>query len=624
MTIINDNKVVVYTYEELKRVLEENNLYNYVYLGANITLKGSIKISNNKTSITIDGTYNGVRYTYEQMKSAVATDNIWISSNMIKLVTVQNINVYGNNYYGIIYVPDNSMYSEVVIEYNNVSYTGPQITFHPQGLSRYINCNIDIVEGRTSPINEVAECNKIEIGGKTTINTDSSVATFWFRNSKPYLYILPNAEVITNCVNNYLFYGVFDLDLQVKENARFTITCLTGMGYAGYATGNVVIEKNAYLKVIQTGINGGYPTWYHQGNFIVEKNATLIIMRTYNSLRSTNYNLQFINKNSFILNNPKKIILYNKNTNVLYGQNTTFDFNFSRINLWINSASLDVAGSLLDIPNYFWYKDNGISNIKGTFTGNTTTISSNNFTTEELSNLYPLTNFNLTGKKSISIGTMKLVLNSISDETTILSGITEANAEVKIAINSTNTTVLSDTNGNFSLPLENPLPIGTKIECISNIKNSFIYKTKIAIITYEGEIVITSAPSVIKFKTIPYNTNPVLCSRENNIPIILTDTRLNGGKYSLYAKIDHDLRSQEGCVLTNSLVFVAPDKTITPLTSNSFLIYKGQKNSDGIQTHEITWPDDEGIILRVNNEPLRVGEKYIATITWSIKEDEAP
>ena len=180
----------------------------------------------------------------------------------------------------------------------------------------------------------------------------------------------------------------------------------------------------------------------------------------------------------------------------------------------------------------------------------------------------------------------------------------------------------SDTNGNFSLTLENPLPIGTKIEYISNIKNSFIYKTRTVIVTYKGEIVITSAPSVIKFKTIPYNTNPVLCSRENNSPIILTDTRLNGGKYSLYAKIDHDLISQKGYVLTNSLVFVAPDKTITPLTSDSFLIYKGEKNSDGTQTHEITWPDDEGIILRVNNEPLRVGEKYIATITWNIKEDE--
>ncbi len=620
MTIINENTVVVYTYEELKSVLEENNLYNYVYFGANITLKGSIKIAT-KTSIIIDGTYDGVRYTYEEMKSAAATDSIWVSSNSIKLVKVQNINVYGNNYYGIIYVPDNAQYNKVVIEYNNVSYTGPQITFHPQGLSRYINCDIDIVTGRTSPVNEVAECNKIEIGGKTTINTVSPIATFWFRNSKPYLYILPNADVVINCVNNYLFYGVFDLDFRVQENAKVVVTCKTGMGYATYATGNVLIDKNAYLKIEQTGLEGGYPTWYHQGPFVVNEGATLIMMRTYDSLGSTNYNLQFINTNSFILNNPKKILLYNKTANALYGQNTAFNFNFSRINLWINSKNLDVAGSLSDMPDYYWYKDNALANIKGTFTGNTTSISSNNFTSEEILNLFPLTDFNLTQKKCISIGTMKLVLNSISDESTIVSGMTEANADVKITINSISKIVVADANGNFSLPLENTLPIGTKIETIANIKNSFIYRTKVVTIIYKGEIVITSAPSIIKFKTIPYKTEPILCSRQTNSPIVITDTRINGGKYSLYAKINHNLISKNGYVLTDSLVFVAPDKTITPLTSDSFLVYKGEKNSQDAQTYEITWPNDEGIILSVNNEPIRVGEKYTATITWSIKEE---
>ncbi len=619
MTIINDNTVVVVTYEELKSTLEENNPYNYIYFGANITLKGSIKIASTKTSLIIDGTYNDVRHTYEEMKSTTATDSIWVSSNTIKSVKLQNINVYGNNYYGIIYVPDNAQYRNVVIEYNNVNYTGPQITFHPQGLSRYIDCNIDIVTGRTSPVNEVAECNKIEIGGKTIINTVSPIATFWFRNSKPYLYILPNAKVVTNCVNNYLFYGVFDLDFQVQENAKFTVTCKTGMGYATYATGNVLIDKNAYLKIEQTGLEGGYPTWYHQGPFVVNEEATLIIMRTYNSLGSTNYNLQFINSNSFTLNNPKKVILYNKTANVLYGQNTTFNFSFSRINLWINSKNLDIAGSLSDMPNYYWSKDKAISNIKGAFTGNTTTITSNNFTAEEIANLYPLSNFNLTGKKCISIGTMNLILNSISDESTTVSGITEANADVKITINSISKTITADEKGNFSLPLENPLPIGTTIETISNIKNSFIYKTKTITIIYEGEIVITSAPNIIKFKTTPYHTNPILCSRETNSPIILTDTRINGRKYRLYVKIDHNLISKNGYILTDSLVFVAKDKTITPLTSNLFLVYQGEKNVDGTQTNEITWPDNEGIILRINNEPLHVGEKYTTTITWVIE-----
>lgn len=47
-TIINDTSVVVFTSEELKTVLEQNNNYTQIYFGANITLTSGINIANTK------------------------------------------------------------------------------------------------------------------------------------------------------------------------------------------------------------------------------------------------------------------------------------------------------------------------------------------------------------------------------------------------------------------------------------------------------------------------------------------------------------------------------------------------------------------------------------------------
>ena len=64
MQIIDDNTVVVYSSNELKQVLSEANNYNYVYLGNDISLESGFTINANKINVTIDGTYNNVKYTY--------------------------------------------------------------------------------------------------------------------------------------------------------------------------------------------------------------------------------------------------------------------------------------------------------------------------------------------------------------------------------------------------------------------------------------------------------------------------------------------------------------------------------------------------------------------------------
>ena len=68
MIIINQNTVVVFTSSELKEALENDNGYTYIYLGSDITLSSGIAISNKKSEVIIDGTYNNVIYNYIDQK----------------------------------------------------------------------------------------------------------------------------------------------------------------------------------------------------------------------------------------------------------------------------------------------------------------------------------------------------------------------------------------------------------------------------------------------------------------------------------------------------------------------------------------------------------------------------
>ena len=87
MTIINDTTVVVFSSEELKTVLESDNSYTYIYFESNISLKSGIKIASTKANIIIDGTYNGVTYNFEDMKT-LNTGDVNISAVLFVTVIV--------------------------------------------------------------------------------------------------------------------------------------------------------------------------------------------------------------------------------------------------------------------------------------------------------------------------------------------------------------------------------------------------------------------------------------------------------------------------------------------------------------------------------------------------------
>lgn len=94
MEILDEKTVVVFTSAELKEVLEGNNGYTFIYFGADITLLSGITLSNTKTNITLDGTYQNITHQFTDQKSTSAAQTIQASPQN-QLITIQNLHIIG-------------------------------------------------------------------------------------------------------------------------------------------------------------------------------------------------------------------------------------------------------------------------------------------------------------------------------------------------------------------------------------------------------------------------------------------------------------------------------------------------------------------------------------------------
>ena len=102
-------------------------------------------------------------------------------------------------------------------------------------------------------------------------------------------------------------------------------------------------------------------------------------------------------------------ILQNKNHQytfiilvVLIILSTYFSFKFTRINMWIYALDYTLACLLDDAPALYWFKENIPAKITGVLNKDTTTITSHNFTDDELNSLPDINSFSLQNKKILT------------------------------------------------------------------------------------------------------------------------------------------------------------------------------------------------------------------------------
>lgn len=155
--VLDSIKVVVYFCLELKEVLSNGDTYSYICLGSDVVMDGAIAIVKDKVSLTIDETYEGVTHQLGDKLSLCSFDIIYITNATTAKVEVCYITIVGHNYYGVIFVSENTAYRQCVIVYQNVTYTGPQI--------RFLDVHVHALDDSLTAGGEIAECRQIEIGG---------------------------------------------------------------------------------------------------------------------------------------------------------------------------------------------------------------------------------------------------------------------------------------------------------------------------------------------------------------------------------------------------------------------------------------------------------------------------
>ena len=623
MNIINKKTVSVSTSNELKDVLENNNDYEYIYLEADITLKSGIAVNSKKKKITIDGTYLNTMHTLTGMDSSIETDTISTTA-LTKEVRIINMKIINSNIYGIIDVPIDDSYEEIVTIYDNIIFNGTQLSFNPYGTVKITNSTITIEDTNGVKCQEVCDAERIIIGGKTNISSSAtSYPLFSFKSDSinPSIIFLCKSNIILSTDARELMIGTNKLNFTILHDTKVHLT--TGNGFApllGYGANNVLIEERASFIFIEKN-HQRVPMWAIFGNLTMKEDSELQIINSYDSTPSDNYNIYFKGTDCKInLYNPKNLTMYTKNANVIYTDNPlTYYISCSRINMWQDSTQLSSAGDINNLPDYSWYKDNGLLIIEGTITSSLTSITKYNITTSELAKLPNIGNFAFQNRKQLSIGTTNMNIHPINSNKNTISGHTDSFADVLIKYNGNSEIVNADDNGLFEYNIPSSIPDNTSIELTANVSGSFIYGTRTVTTPFTGELTLLDVNPSIDFSNVPIN-NTYIFPKTSELKTKIVDSRLDSSDWKLYAYIDNPLTSSNGFILDSALVFKKFDNEIIILTSNPTIVFTGTNNGGNVSFKELNWSTEKGPLLDLTNDALEANEEYFSTINFSIEE----
>ena len=616
--IIDNSTVVVTTNDELKQVLSEDNGYEYVYLGSDINATSGFVINSNKVKIVIDGTYNNTKYTYTNNLSSEET--VIKASTTNKRIILKNMNIVSSHGYGVIYVPSHPNYSNVVVEYNNIKFSGIELSQNYYGTTKIIDSVLEVKDTNNVSAQRACNSNRILIDGNTTITSDSNTNTiFFFNDVIPSLVkIMPNSRVSIT-TNREFMNGTNRLDLIVGHGAEFLLT--TGNGFAittTHGARNVLIEEMANFTFIEKS-HQRVPMWNVFGDFKVLEGASISVINTYMTTPSDNYNIYFKGTNQkFVLDNPKYVNIYTKNANVVYTNNPVdFVFSFSRINMWIYALDYTSACNLDDTPAFYWYKENTPAKITGVLNQDSTTVTSHNFTDTELSSISDINSFTLQNKKILTIGMVKINVHPITDSTAKISGHTMPYTNVKIEYDNKNLTVISDENGLFEKNIDSVIPDNTRIK-ITTCLNSCFTERRVTT-PFVGELTLLKVTENIPFSVIPSSINPIILPKKNETVVTVVDSRVNSTNWKLYLNYTNPMIEATGKVLIDSLFFKKFNNEEIALKTNRKLIYESNDNGGGVNVSNITFSVDKGLFLKPSKDLLE-DEDYSTLIVWSVEE----
>ena len=575
-------------------------------------------INKNKNMVTIDGTYKNVKYTYTNFLSLEA-DVIKVSTTNKKVI-LKNMNIISSHGYGVVFVPSHPNYSHVVVEYNNINFSGIELSQNYYGTTKIIDSVIEVKDTNGVSAQRVCDSNRIIIDGTSTITSKSSTNTVFFLNDviPSSVKIMPNSQVSITTDKEFM-NGTNRLDLIVGHGAEFLL--ITGNGFAKTTTHgarNVLIEEMSNFTFIEKS-HQRIPMWNVFGDFIVKEGASLSVLNTFMTTPSDNYNIYFKGTNlKFILDNPKFVKIYTKNANVIYTNNPVdFSFKFTRINMWIYALDYTSACTIDDAPALYWYKDNKLSEITGVLNKDNTNVISHNFTDTELSLLSDINNFSFQDKKILTFGLLKINIHPITDSIDAISGHTTPQTNVKIEYDNKSLTAIADENGLFETNIDSAIPNNTRVKILACLNSSFIEREIIT--PFMGELTLLKVTDNINFSTIPSSTKPLILHKKNETVVTVVDSRKNSSNWKIYIYYTNPMMESDGKVLSDSLFFKKFNDEEIALKTDKKLVFESSSSSGNINVSNITFSPNKGLFLKPTKDLLE-GEDYSTLIVWSIEE----
>ena len=456
--------------------------------------------------------------------------------------------------------------------------------------------------------------NRIIIGGNTSITSNSTTnQVFFFNDVIPsFVKIVPNSKVNITTDKEFM-NGTNRLDLIVGHGSEFLLT--TGNGFAittTHGARNVTVEEMASFTFIEKN-HQRVPMWVVFGDFVVKTGASLSVLNTYMNTPSDNYNIYFKGNNqNFILDNPKYVNIYTKNANIFYTNNpVNFDFKFSRINMWIYALDYNLACNIDDEPAYFFSKNNYLSEVKGVFDKDTTTITSHNLSDSDLSN------FSFQNKKIFTLGLLKINVHPLNSSVNTISGHTIKDTNLKIEYDDKSYSATSDENGYFEVNIGSNIIDNKRIK-ITSVLNR-IFNERVVTTPFQGELTLLKVTENIPFDVDNMTMNPIIVPKKNDTIVTVVDSRQSSTKWKLYVNYVNPMIEKSGKVLLDSLFFKKFDNDSIDLKTEKKLIFEASDNGGNVSVSNVTFSPDKGLYLKPSSSLLE-DEDYSTLIIWSVEE----
>ena len=221
-------------------------------------------------------------------------------------------------------------------------------------------------------------------------------------------------------------------------------------------------------------------------------------------------------------------------------------------------------------------------------------------------------------RKVFSVGNVKTNIHPIDSTTGSISGHTLPNAWVKIVYLDVDQEVEADVDGMFSYDVSS-IPDGTSVKVVTCSPDAFIYNTRVVVTPYDGELTLQAKTFTTSFVNTAISTNPTILSKKKSNAIMIVDSRKNFTSWNLYISYLNPMRTDDGDVLGDSLVFKKFDNDLVTLNTVSKLVYQGTKSLGDVTIDNLTFSLDKGLLLRLPSDDFVFMDEYFTRYIWEVR-----